>query len=198
VPDRYEPTFTAFIGERRIASGLLAGVALAVKSAIDAGAADEILIFDDESARLIEIDFRGGAADVGKSAELALIGAGLGETARRGPGRPKLGVVAREVTLLPRHWAWLGGQPGGTSVALRKLVEEASRDKEGRDRRRRAQEGAYRFLSAMAGDRPHFEEATRALFAGVKQKFDDLTQAWPRDIADHARALSKDAFEDPR
>ena len=196
--DRQEPTFTAFVGERRIESGPLQGVALAVKSALDAGPPGEILIFDAEEARSIEVDFRGGLADVEKSAELALSAAGSGEAARRGPGRPKLGVVAREVTLLPRHWAWLAGQPGGASVALRKLVEEASRDKHGRDHRRRTQERAYRFLSAMAGDRPHFEEATRALFAGAKQRFDDLTQAWPRDIADHARALSKDAFEDLR
>jgi uncharacterized protein len=190
-----EPAYTAFIGERRAASGALRDVALAVKSTLRPGASDEILIFDDESARAIEIDFSGVAADVEKSAERALAAAGVSEAAPRGPGRPKLGVVAREVTLLPRHWAWLAAQPGGASVALRKLVEEASRDKDGRDRRRRAQERTYRFLSAMAGDRPHFEEAARALFAGSRQKFLDLTQAWPKDIAVYAHALSEGAFE---
>jgi uncharacterized protein len=192
--NRSEPTYTAFIGERQAASGALRDVALAVKSALETGSLDEILIFDDESARTIEIDFS-AAADVEKSAERALAAAGLSETPR-GPGRPRLGVVAREVTLLPRHWAWLAAQPGGASVALRKLVEESSRDKDGRDRRRRAQERTYRFLSAMAGDRPHFEEAARALFAGSRQKFFDLVQAWPKDIAGYARALSKGAFEE--
>jgi hypothetical protein len=192
-----ETTFTAFIDTRRIAQGALRDVALATKRALDHGETGEILIFDDETARPIEVDFRGAPAEVEKSAERALIAAGVGEP-RRGPGRPKLGVVAREVTLLPRHWTWLAGQPGGASVALRKLVEEASRDKDGRDRRRRAQETAYRFLSAMAGDRPHFEEASRALFAGARQKFIDLTNDWPSDIADHARALSEGAFDQPR
>jgi len=195
MPENAEPLFTAFIGERRIAAGLLRDVAIAVKDARENGLSGEILVFDDEAARPIEVDFRGSVADVEKSAERALIAAGHGEAARRGPGRPKLGVVPREVTLLPRHWDWLAGQPGGASVALRKLVEEAARDKQGRDRRRRAQERAYRFLSAMAGDRPHFEEATRALFAGSREKFLALTSAWPRDIADHASALSEGAFE---
>ena len=192
------PSFTAFISDRRIASGALSAVAAAVKAALDAGADGEILVFNDGDARQIEVDFRGAPADVQQSAELALGVAKSGEAARRGPGRPKLGVVAREVTLLPRHWAWLAEQPGGASVALRKLVEEAARDKTGRDKRRRAQEAAYRFLSAMAGDRPHFEEAARALFAGDKQKFTDCAQAWPRDIADYARFLSTDAFDESR
>jgi hypothetical protein len=192
------PSFTAFVHDRRIASGQLLAIALAVKAALEAGADGQILVFDDADARQIEVDFRGAPEEVRQSAELALAVANAGEGARRGPGRPKLGVVAREVTLLPRHWAWLAEQPGGASVALRKLVEEASRDKSGRDRRRRSQEATYRFLSAMAGDRPHFEEATRALFAGDKQKFIDCAQAWPRDIADYARLLGKDAFDESR
>jgi hypothetical protein len=187
------PNFTAFADERRVASGPLQTVAAAVRQALDSGVAGEILIFGDADARQIEVDFRGSSAEVAQSAERALA---LQNAARRGPGRPKLGVVAREVTLLPRHWAWLAEQPGGASVALRKLVEEASRDKTGRDKRRRAQEAAYRFLSAMAGNRPHFEEAARALFAGDKQKFIDCAQAWPRDIADYARSLSTDAFDE--
>src|SRR5579863_8127517 len=187
-----ESSFAAFIGPRLVAAGPLGEVAREVKAALDQGEDGEILIYDAE-ARPVEVDFRGDAADVEKSATRALIAA-AGEP-RRGPGRPRLGVVAREVTLLPRHWSWLAGQPGGASVALRKLVEEASRDRQGRDRRRRAQEAAYRFLSAMAGDRPRFEEASRALFAGDAQKFNGLVDAWPADIADHARALSEAAFE---
>ena len=195
-PETTEAVFAAFIGDNRVAVGPLRDVAIKTKAALEGGEEGEILVFDHD-ARPIEIDFRGQIADVEESAARALIAAGADEP-RRGRGRPKLGVIAREVTLLPRHWSWLATQPGGASVALRKLVEEASRDRQGLDRRRRAKEATYRFLSAMAGDRPHFEEAARALFAGAKQKFIDLTQAWPRDIADHARALSKGAFEDRR
>ena len=105
----------------------------------------------------------------------------------RGPGRPKLGVVAREVTLLPRHWEWLAQQPGGASVAIRKLVEEARRTGEDRDRVRQAQEAAYRFMSAMAGNKPHYEDAIRALFAGEAARFEKLIAEWPADVRDHAR-----------
>ncbi len=108
----------------------------------------------------------------------------------RGPGRPRLGVVAREVTLLPRHWDWLSSQPGGASVALRKLVEQARRRNEGKDRLRRSQEAAYRFMSALAGNLPGFEEATRAFFAGDQERFDDQTESWPVDVRDHARRLA--------
>ena len=108
----------------------------------------------------------------------------------RGPGRPKLGVVAREITLLPRHWDWLNTQPGGASVALRKLVEQARHASEGKDRIRQSQEATYRFMVAMAGDRPGFEEATRALFAGDSDRFDREIASWPIDVRDHARQLA--------
>jgi hypothetical protein len=110
--------------------------------------------------------------------------------APRGPGRPKLGVVAREVTLLPRHWEWLNRQRGGASVALRRLVDEARHADGGADRRRAAQEAAYRFMSAMAGNREHFEEATRALFAGDAARFTHLIATWPKDIRDHTQKLA--------
>ncbi|HZJ02412.1 MAG TPA: DUF2239 family protein, partial [Thermoleophilia bacterium] len=104
------------------------------------------------------------------------------------------GVVGREVTLLPRHWEWLNAQPGGASVALRKLVEQARRANEGKDRVRRSQEGAFRFMSAMAGNEPGFEEATRALFAGDRQRFEHHSESWSVDLRDYARALAADAF----
>ena len=118
------------------------------------------------------------------------------ETARGGPGRPKLGVVAREVTLLPRHWQWLSSQPEGASVVLRKLVEEARRANAGKDGVRRSQEAANRFMSVMAGDAPGFEEAARALFAGDAERFDQRVEGWPADLRDHARTLARVALED--
>ena len=115
--------------------------------------------------------------------------------APRGPGRPKLGVVAREITLLPRHWEWLARQPGGASVALRKLVDEARRANKDKDRVRQAQETAYRFIAAIGENKPHYEEVARALFAGDAGRFETWTTSWPADVRDHARALAASCFE---
>jgi uncharacterized protein len=176
---------TAFHGMQRLAGGALPEVALQAKIAIDRG--EQVLIFDDTTSEPIEVDFRGTAEDVRKRLTRA---AEPPDAAPRGPGRPKLGVVAREVTLLPRHWEWLSGQPGGASVALRKLVEEARRANAGKDCVRQSQEAAYRFMSAMAGNLQDFEEATRAFFAGDGARFDELIEPWPRDVRDHAQKLA--------
>jgi hypothetical protein len=117
-----------------------------------------------------------------------------GQEGPRGPGRPRLGVVAREVTLLPRHWDWLSGQPGGASVALRKLVEEARRANAGKDRVRRSQEAAYRFMSAIAGNLPGFEEAARALFARDPERFADCIRGWPADVQQHLARLAQESM----
>ena len=180
--------YVAFEGERRIAAGSKLEVAAAAQARLadDPGAAP--LIFDPEG-RQVDFDLRGGPWDIARR---------LGEdTAEvpRGRGRPKLGVTAREVTLLPRHWEWLAAQPGGASVALRKLVEAARRETEGPTRRRVAREAVYRFAQAMAGDRPGFEDAMRALFAGDAAGFAERIAAWPVDVAEHSRALATEAFE---
>jgi hypothetical protein len=193
---------TAFEGGRRIAAGPLKAVAIQVKALTDRNHPEALFVFDDLTSELIELDLRGTSEDVLTRLERTEdAGAGedpphmpVAEKAPRGPGRPKLGVIAREVTLLPRHWEWLGSQPGGASVAMRKLVEEARRTHEGKDRVRRAQEVGYRFLSAIAGHQPGFEEASRALFAGQADRFDAVTAAWPRDVHDHACKLLAPAF----
>jgi hypothetical protein len=192
---------TAFEGSRRIASGQLADVAAKAKRVIDRGETGPVLIFDDQTSQLIEVDFRGTEKDVLKRLTAPVPQcakqtetdqqAGVGA---RGPGRPKLGVVAREVTLLPRHWEWLNMQPGGASVALRKLVEEARRVNAGKDRVRQAREVSYRFLSAMAGNEPFFEEATRSLFAGNAERFEEMISGWPADVRDHAKKLASGSF----
>ena len=188
-------TCTAFDGDRRIAAGPLAAVAQALRTA----AGEAVLVFDDATGRVIDLDLRGSAEDV--AARLPVLAAAFptpspAETAEaapgpRGRGRPKLGVVAREVTLLPRHWEWLAAQPGGASVALRKLVEAARRDSAGPDAVRAAREAAYRVLSALAGNRPGFEAATRALFAGDGAAFATAVAAWPEDIAAYVTALAR-------
>ncbi|MGZ6016367.1 MAG: DUF2239 family protein [Phenylobacterium sp.] len=172
---------TAFDGQRRIASGPLAEVAVAARRATGDGSKGPVLIFDDATGHVVDVDLRGGEDEVRRR---------LTPPPLR--GRPKLGVVPREVTLLPRHWDWLASQPGGASVALRKLVEEARRTHAKRDRIRQAQDAAYRFISAMAGDLPGFEEASRALFAGNAERFYEETARWPADVREHARQL---AFE---
>lgn len=183
--------FTAFEGTRLIASGPLAEVALAVKVASAGDAVASILIFEDATGRAIDLDLRGTDADI--VARLPDQNREPAAEPPRGRGRPKLGVVAREVTLLPRHWDWLAAQPGGASVALRRLVDAARRASGERDRTRRAQDAAYHFMSAMAGNLPNFEEAARALFAADRRRFASLIAAWPEDIRNHAIAL---AFRD--
>jgi uncharacterized protein len=187
-----QKTFTAFQGSRRLASGPAGEVALVVKRV--APRPDEaIIIFEDATGRPIDFDLRGGDREV--LARLAkLIPPEVEEAASptepRGRGRPKLGVVAREVTLLPRHWEWLGAQPGGASVALRKLVDEARRANGDKDRERQARDAAYHFMSTMAGNLAQFEEASRALFADDRRRFTGLIAGWPADIRDHIVKLA--------
>jgi hypothetical protein len=188
----------AFDGDRRIASGDLRYVARAAKAALERRKDASILVFDGQTGGPIDIDFRGGIEAV-----LARLPAPASATAAdatpRGPGRPKLGVVAREVTLLPRHWDWLAQQSGGASVALRRLVEEARRSGENGNHIRLAREAAYRFMSAMAGDNPNYEEALRALFAGDPAGFKKLIAHWPADVRDHSSMLAERAFRrEPR
>lgn len=179
---------TAFDGSRRLAAGPLQAVALAVKARLEADAAASVLVFDDETGRVVDLDTRGTPEQV-----LARLAPAKAEETR-GRGRPKLGVVPREVTLLPRHWDWLNAQPGGASVTLRKLVEAARRTGSAEEGRRRAQERAYRFMSALAGDEPGYEEALRALYAADETAFLARTQTWPADVRDHARTLAASAF----
>ncbi|MCO5399542.1 DUF2239 family protein [Ralstonia soli] len=191
------PMCTAFAGTRRLAGGPVRDVAQAVKTHLDAHPESQVLVFDNTSAQPVEFDVRGSIDDVLARLDRTAPPAAEpveSESRPRGPGRPKLGVVAREVTLLPRHWDWLAAQPGGASVTLRKLVEDARRAAEGADRRRAAQEAAYRFMSAMAGNAPGFEEAARALFAADAERFQSLTEPWPADVRDFARELGRAAF----
>jgi hypothetical protein len=187
---------TAFDGHRRIAAGALPAVAQVIRQAVGAGAVGPVLIFEDATGRLIDIDLRAASA-LPAPANPAPVQAGATEP--RGRGRPRLGVIAREVTLLPRHWDWLATQPGGASVALRRLVEEARRTHADQDRSRQAQERAYRFMSAMAGDMPGFEEAARALFANDRPRLRKLIGAWPRDVRDYVSTLAFDtsAVDEP-
>jgi hypothetical protein len=185
------PHCTAFAAGRRIATGTPGQVALKVKALLETDPNATPLIFDDVSGEQMDFNLRGTPEQVLQ--RLAPPEEPAAEP--RGPGRPKLGVVAREVTLLPRHWDWLGAQPGGASVALRRLVEEARRNDGGMELVRQSQQASLRFMSAMAGDRPGYEEATRALFGGQRERFRELTAQWPADIRDYARKLAEASFQ---
>lgn len=205
-----ETSSTAFEGSRCIASGSLREVALATKPVVDRWAGSisppPILVFEDASSEVIELDWRGTLADF--EARLNALNPVMTQAmppapveeppaaadAPRGPGRPKLGVSAREVTLLPRHWEWLARQPGGASVALRKLVETARLASETKDRVRHCGAVTYKFMSTMAGHEPGFEEASRALFAGDSAGFAARVAPWPADVQAHLLKISTHAF----
>lgn len=170
-----ERTYTAFAGCRRVASGSAREV---LRRLGELGACEAVLVFDDDSGRQVELDPR--LVDEPR--------------ARAGPGRPKLGVVSREVSLLPRHWEWLEQQSSGISAALRRLVEEAIRRAPDEERARRAREAAHRVMTALAGDLPHYEEATRALFAGDAKRFARQIRRWPADIRAHLTRMVERAF----
>jgi hypothetical protein len=190
----------AFESDRCVATGDLREVARAVKEMLDRRKDASVLLFDGVTSGPIEIDFRGSIEEVlarlpeSRDATPATNLAELDLPPNRGPGRPKLGVVAREITLLPRHWDWLTQQRGGASVAIRRLVEEARRTGEDRDRLRQAQEATYRFMSVMAGNKPHYEDAIRALFADDPVRFEKLIAEWPADVRDRAARLATRAF----
>lgn len=192
------PTYTSFAGHRCIAEGPLLGNVLAVRQALDGPADGPVLVFDDATGRVIDVDTRGSEADIAARFVVPTPPEPVDQTQPelaepsepRGRGRPRMGVVPREVTLLPRHWEWLATQPGGASVALRKLVEEARRSSAASDRQREVQDRTYNFMSAMAGDLPGYEEATRALFANDSARLSELTAAWPLDVRAYVLKLS--------
>lgn len=172
---------TAFAGANVLARGPLAAVAIAVRDHLDDHPDSNVLVFEDGTRQVVDLDLRGSSAD---------IAARHSASEPRSRGRPKLGVVAREVTLLPRHWEWLAGQPGGASPALRRLIEDARRKDRGGTQARSSQEAAYRFLTALAGDLPGYEEALRALFAGEEGRFATMIAGWPDDIRTYAQELA--------
>jgi len=184
VHDTSPAPYTAFDGSRLLASGPADEVTAAVRAALDRDPTARILTFDDSTGAVVDLDLR--AAEIAPRSE---------EAPSRGRGRPRLGVVAREVTLLPRHWEWLATQPGTASQTLRRLIDDARRRDGGRSRVRAAREAAYRFLVAIAGDLAGFEEAARALFAGDRERYLAHSAGWPDDVRDYADRLA--GWEEP-
>lgn len=177
---------SAFHGLVRVATGTATDLVELLKDKPQG----EVIVFDDSTGSQVDLDFRNTPPEMSSHENAPCV-------EPRGRGRPRLGVIAREVTLLPRHWDWLNLQPGGASVALRRLVDEARKTSGDRDRLRAAQEAAYRFMSSIAGNLPGFEEATRALFAGDRRTFTHHVASWPKDVRDYAVRLAF-ADQDPQ
>ena len=198
----HTPLVTAFRGHQQLAAGPLPDVARVVWRAIKEAEPvhEAVLVFDDATGGVIDLEMRGDerrmlahleatwrTVEAARDPEVNIA------VAPRPRGRPKLGVVAREITLLPRHWEWLATQPGGASVALRKLVEAARRTHSDDDRAKAARDVAYRFMNAIAGDLPQFEEVIRALYRGDEARVRELMAEWPDDIRDYAVRLAFDS-----
>ena len=179
-------THVAFAGPRQIAAGALTDVLPVLKQRFDQDTSDMVLVFEVETGRQVEFDLRGSPREVLERAV---------PPAAQGPGRPRLGVVSREVSLLPRHWDWLEEQPSGASAALRRMVEQAIKHEPGKEHARRIRAALSRFLTAIAGDRPGFEDACRALFAGDTLRFQTVVEKWPRDVREYAVGQARAAAE---
>lgn len=188
------PTHVLFRGNRLIARGSLTEIAAAawdVRNGADVG--DALIAVDRET---------GGRADLtlgdGRDAAIARASA-LDDpppVMRRGRGRPRLGVIGREVTLLPAQWRWLEGQTGSASAVLRRLVHEAMKGNvpsigTGTD----GIQAADRFLAMFAGDLPGYEEATRWLYRRDRERFAARMEGWPEDVRDFALELAKPGLE---
>ena len=199
-----ERTYVAFHGVKRVASGSLEHVAAKAKQLLNRDKTASVLVFDRQTAHQVEIDYRGTIKEVAERAKQRVLSISKQncdehtdsrESTNRGRGRPKLGVIAREVTLLPRHWAWLKSQPGGASITLRKLVENARKESDGKSQCRAAQNVTYRFMHAIGGDLPGFEEASRGLFGNNEEYFKASLAQWPSAVRQQCLDYAHDAFQ---
>lgn len=186
MPSNPSHTYSAFVDGKRLATGPLHGLAVAVLRARQANPDTYPLIISDATGQSIDLDLRGDEEAVAARYTVA-----APPQAPKVRGRPKLGVVAREVTLLPEHWDWLAGQPGGASVALRKLVHEARRNGGDAAQTRQARDRAYHAMSTLAGDLAGFEEASRALFAGDHERLVEQMASWPNDVQTYVLQLAE-------
>jgi len=185
-------SYSAFEGHKLLAQGPLEKVVLRVKKKIKDDHAARVLVFSDSTGKQMDFDLSGSESDV--LGRLKVYVSADEAAPSTGPGRPKLGVVSREVSLLPRHWEWLSTQSGGASATLRRLVDDARKTTSGRDGIKQAQERAYKFMAALAGDLPHYEEVLRALYRKDKKTFETQMAAWPRDVREHTTRLAKGVF----
>lgn len=186
-------TYTAFDGNKLIFQGSLTDVVLKIKKRLGKEGNSSILIFSNLTGNVVDFNFHGHERDVQRRLEVFVTEEA--QAISTGPGRPKLGVISREVSLLPRHWEWLATQTGGASATLRSLVEEAKKKSANGNQIKQAQERTYKFMSVIAGDFEGYEEALRALYKRDKKTFLAQIQGWPNDVKNHAIEIATPAFE---
>jgi uncharacterized protein len=195
--DRLSRPTTAFADQSLLARGPLRAMARVLHEQAAGGDQRALVLIDDATGGPIDLELQGTREEM----ELRLVARARADAFRaeadhapRVRGRPRMGVVPREVTLLPRHWEWLAAQRGGASAALRRLVDDARRADDGRaTSRAAAQQAAFTFMGDMAGDAPGYEEAIRSLFAGDLDRMEAQMQQWPSDVRDHALRLARGA-----
>ena len=168
--------FVVFAKGELLAEGPAAQVVAVLKDRFDRAGDEGVLVFDQATGRGVDFDLSGTLREVMERVQ---------PSTPRGPGRPRLGVTSREIALLPRHWEWLEEQPSGISAALRRLVEEAMKKAPGQEQARRLRASLNNVLTAVAGNREHYEEATRALFSDDVERLELLVRTWPRDLRDY-------------
>ncbi len=187
--------YLAFDGHTALISSNLLAVARHLKQHQESGNLTPVLIFDEDTGRQMDIDISGSDKDLLARFDEDSANDSGSEAAKPGKrGRPKLGVVGREVTLLPRHWKWLDSQRGGASGTLRRLIDQARKQSSQADEVRNAQDSTNRFISAIAGDLPGFEDATRALYSGNEAAFKEQVKHWPKDVRKQALKFASGAF----
>lgn len=167
------PLYSAFSGSRLLATGPLP-VVLAAAYPFRDNSPSPLLIFSHTDGHQADFNWQGTLEEVIARASPAAV--------RTGPGRPKLGVVSTEVTLLPRHWDWLNSQPARASGTIRRLVDQAMAREAGNEKRRREVLGTI--LWALAGNEPGFEEASRALYSGNIERLKTLVSAWSGSLGE--------------
>ncbi len=187
-------TYTAFEGHKLLFRGKLHDVVLKIKKKLGKSDNSSVWIFNDLTGKIMDFNFQGSEKDVLK--RLEIFSSEDAKKASTGPGRPKLGVISREISLLPRHWEWLAGQPSGASATLRRLIEDAKKKSQGSHNIKQLQERSYKVMSVLAGDLGGYEEALRALYKRDEKKFYQQMKDWPQDVKDHLNELSKPIFQE--
>lgn len=185
-------TYTAFAGHKLLAHGDLIKVALKVRRKLKEEPHIRVLIFSDLTGKQMDFDLRGTEKELEQ--RLQIFVAEQPTAASQGRGRPRLGVVAREVSLLPRHWEWLSTQSGGASATIRRLIEDARKKTSGRETIKLSMERTHAFMTAIGGDLPGYEEALRALYSKDAHRFNKHIEEWPTSIKEHAHKLAATAF----
>lgn len=187
-------SYTAFEDTKLIICGSLDEVALKIKKRLKLKPSASILIFSDSTGKEMDLDLRGSEAEILDRLKVFITTSMHEQPVSTGPGRPKLGVVPREVSLLPRHWEWLATQSGGASSTLRRLVDEARKNSSAKEQTKESQERTHKFMTALAGDLKNYEEALRALYAKDKKAFFSFIKEWPDDIKEYIKKLSTETW----